>query len=131
MALKLCLRPGERVAVNGAVIVNGDRRAALIIENRAQIVRERDILQPGSADTPAKRLYLPILMMHLEPSRRADRFAEYERRLTEFAGAVSDREILRLCLKLAAAVANADYYRAMATCRRLIAYEKSRLADVA
>ncbi|MEQ8179373.1 MAG: flagellar biosynthesis repressor FlbT [Amphiplicatus sp.] len=131
MALKLTLKPGERVAVNGAVIVNGDRRSTLVIENQARVLRERDILKPENADTPAKRVYLPIMLMYLDPEDRARFFAEFELRLTQFAGAVSDAGALRTCAKLAAQVANNDYYKALATCRALIDFEKTRLADVA
>ena len=46
MPLKLSLKPGEKFAINGAVIVNGDRRGTLVVQNHASILRERDILQP-------------------------------------------------------------------------------------
>ncbi|MDC0074429.1 flagellar biosynthesis repressor FlbT, partial [Alphaproteobacteria bacterium] len=33
MALKLTLKPGEKFVINGAVIVNGERRSHLLIQN--------------------------------------------------------------------------------------------------
>jgi flagellar protein FlbT len=131
MALKLTLKPGERVAVNGAVIVNGDRRVSFIIENQARVLRERDILKPENADTPAKRIYLPIMLMYLDPSAKAALTPEYETRLSEFADAVSSHEALQTCLRLAANVANGEYYKALSECRTLIEFEKTRLAHVA
>lgn len=130
MALKLTLKPGERAAINGAVIVNGDRRASLVIENRARVLRESDVMQPEDATTPARRIYLPIMMMYLDPETRRDMQPEYEKRLTEFTGVVSDHEALATCARLAAHVANGDYYKALAACRELIAFEETRLADV-
>ena len=50
--LKLTLRPRERVVVNGCVIRNGDRRQALTVENRADIVRESDLSKPDAESTP-------------------------------------------------------------------------------
>lgn len=131
MALKLTLKPGEKVAVNGAVIVNGDRRVSFLIENQARVLRERDILRPENADTPAKRIYVPIMLMYLDPSTKATLTPEYETRLSEFADAVSNPQALQTCLKLAANVANGDYYKALADCRSLIEFERTRLADVA
>jgi flagellar protein FlbT len=131
MALKLTLKPGERVAVNGAVIVNGDRRVSFLIENQARVLRERDILKPENADTPAKRIYVPIMLMYLDPSSKAGLMSVYEARLSEFANAVSNPAALQTCLKLAANVANGEYYRALADCRSLIEFEKTRLAHVA
>ncbi|MBX9746498.1 MAG: flagellar biosynthesis repressor FlbT, partial [Hyphomonadaceae bacterium] len=61
MPLKLSLRPGEKFVVNGAVVQNGDRRAALVLQNKASVLREKDIMQAEEADTPAKRIYFPIM----------------------------------------------------------------------
>ena len=131
MALKLTLKPGERAAINGAVIVNGDRRASLVVENKARVLRESDILQPEDANTPAKRIYLPIMMMYLEPADLTEMQAEYELRLRQFADAVINVDALELCAKLAAHVANGDYYKALTVCRRLIEFEEERLSNVA
>lgn len=131
MALKIELKPGERIAVNGAVLTNGDRRAVLSIENRAAVLRERDIMQAHEATTPARRVYLPVMLMALDPAAREDAAPEFEKRLLEFAGALSDRAALELCLKASAAVANGDYYRALGACRALIDFEEARLAHVA
>ncbi|MGE0408015.1 MAG: flagellar biosynthesis repressor FlbT [Amphiplicatus sp.] len=131
MALKLILKPGERIAVNGAVIVNGDRRSAFVVENRARVLRERDILQPDEADTPAKRVYLPIMMMYLDPAAEAAYRRDYEARMTEFTQALSTPDALRVCAELAAHVANGEHYKALGLCRSLIDFETSRLAHVA
>jgi len=131
MALKLTLKAGERVAVNGAVIVNGDRRSTLVIENRASVLREKDILQPEAADTPAKRIYFSVMLLYLSPDNRAANLKTCRSRLSEFVGAVSTPDALRECARLAAHVANDDFYKALASARRLIEFEKSRLADVA
>jgi flagellar protein FlbT len=131
MALKLTLKPGEKIAINGAVVVNGDRRAEFIVENRASVLRERDIMRAADATTPARRVYLPVMMMALDPDARKGAFGEFERRLTEFAGVVADPKALSLCLKISAAVANGAYYKALGHCRSLIEFESERLSDVA
>jgi flagellar protein FlbT len=131
MTLKLTLKPGERIAINGAVLVNGDRRAVFAVENQARILREKDILRPREADSPAKQIYLPIMMMALEPEEKERFLPHYEARLTEFAEAVTDAAALQTCARLAAAVANEEFYLALTLCRRLIEFEKTRLAHVA
>ncbi len=131
MGLKLTLKPGEKVAINGAVIVNGERRAEFVLENRASVLRERDIMRAEEATTPARRVYLPVMMMALDPDARKQVFGEFERRITEFAGAVTDPAGLTLCLKISAAVANGAYYKALGHCRSLIDFESERLPHVA
>ena len=66
MALKLSLKPDEKLVINGAVIANADRRATLIVHNKASILREKDILQEQDVDTPAKRIYFPIMLMYMD-----------------------------------------------------------------
>ena len=65
MPLKISLKPGEKFVLNGAVIENGDRRANLVLQNKASVLREKDILQAADVDTPVKRIYFPIMMMYL------------------------------------------------------------------
>ena len=67
MPLKLSLKPGEKFVLNGAVLTNGDKRTSLVIQNKACVLREKDIMQPSEATTPARRIYLPIMMMYLDP----------------------------------------------------------------
>jgi flagellar protein FlbT len=131
MGLKLSLKPGEKVAINGAVIVNGDRRASLVVENRASILRERDIMRAEEATTPARRVYLAVMLIALDPASKARSFSEFDRRIKEFADAVSDPGALALCLKIAADVADNRAYRALAHCRSLIGLETEILAHVA
>src|SRR6201996_3102425 len=65
MALKVELKPGERLIVGECVITNADQRTRLLIEGQAPILREKDILTPKTADTPAKRIYLAVQLMYL------------------------------------------------------------------
>lgn len=131
MGLKLTLKPGEKVAINGAVVVNGDRRTEFVIENKASVLRESDIITAEEAVTPARRVYLPVMMMALDPEAKKELFGEFDRRLTEFAGVISDPAALSLCLKISAAVANGSFYKALGHCRALIEFETERLSHVA
>jgi len=65
MALKVELKPGERFILGTAVVTNGSQRTRLFIEGDTPILREKDILTPESAVTPAKRIYLAVQMMYL------------------------------------------------------------------
>ena len=131
MGLKLSLKPGEKIAINGAVIVNGERRSEFIVENRASVLREKDIMRAEEATTPARRVYLPVMLIALDPAARTEAFADFEKRLMEIAGVLSDPAGLSLCLKISAAVANGAYYKALGHCRTLIEFESERLRHVA
>ena len=67
MALKVELKPHERIIIGACVITNTDQRARLLIDgDKIPILREKDILTAETANTPVKRLYLCIQMMYLE-----------------------------------------------------------------
>lgn len=65
MPLKVVLRPGETVVVNGAVIGAGERTATIFLHTRAQFLRGRDILREADIDGPERRLYYAIQCRYL------------------------------------------------------------------
>src|ERR1044071_8623725 len=83
LPLKLSLKPGERFVLNGAVVQNGDRRAVLVLQNKASVLREKDIMQPEEVQTPARRIYFPVMMMYLDEGAAERHYDEFVRRLTE------------------------------------------------
>ncbi len=64
MALKVELKPGERILIGEAVITNSEQRTRLLIEGAAPILREKDIMTPDRANSPAKRIYLAVQLMY-------------------------------------------------------------------
>jgi flagellar biosynthesis repressor protein FlbT len=130
MPLKLSLKSGERFVVNGAVLQNGDRRAVLLLQNKASILREKDIIQPEEANTPVRRIYFPIMMMYLEPAEAEKYYDEFVMRLNELMGAVRSTDILKECVSLSREVMSAEYYKALTRCRKLITFEQGLLGNV-
>ena len=127
MPLKLSLKPGEKFVLNGAVLANGDKRASLILQNKACVLREKDIMQPGEAGTPARRIYLPIMMMYLDSDGLEGYYNEFALRMTEFMGAVQTRAVLASCIEISRDVTTGAYYKALMTCRKLFEFEQERL----
>lgn len=130
MPLKLSLKPGEKFVCNGAVLTNGDRRVSLVIENKASILRDKDIMQLTDANTPARRIYFPIMMLYLDNDHADVHYDEFVNRMSEFMEAVSDRDILAICIAMSRDVLKGDYYKALVKCRQLFDYEQERLSHV-
>jgi flagellar protein FlbT len=131
MPLKLSLKPGEKFVLNGAVVQNGDRRSALLLQNKASVLREKDIMQADEAITPSRRIYFPVMMMYLDQAGGDRYHEEFVQRLSEFMGAVRNAEVLADCVNISRHVMARDYYKALMLCRRLIEYEDERLGHVA
>jgi flagellar protein FlbT len=131
LALKLSLKPGEKFVLNGAVVQNGDRRAALLLQNKASVLRVKDIMQPEDATTPARRIYFPVMMMYLDEAAASRFYDEFAGRLADFMGAIQNPAVLTECVGLSRHVMTREYYKALMLCRKLIEYEDERLANVA
>ena len=130
MPLKLSLKPGEKFVLNGAVVQNGDRRSVLVLQNKASVLREKDIMQPDDASSPARRIYFPVMMMYLDETAAEKFYDEFVRRLTEFMGVITNPSVLAECVNVSKHCMAREYYKALMSCRKLIEYEDERLGNV-
>jgi flagellar biosynthesis repressor protein FlbT len=130
LPLKLSLKPGEKFVLNGAVVQNGDRRAVLVLQNKASVLREKDIMQSDEANTPARRIYFPVMMMYLDEGSADRYYDEFVRRLTEFMGVIANPDVLAACVAISRHCMVREYYKALMLCRKLIEYEDERLGNV-
>jgi flagellar biosynthesis repressor protein FlbT len=126
MALKVELKPGERVIIGDCVVTNADQRTRLIIEGDTPILREKDILTAETANSPAKRIYLAVQLMYL--SKNATPHHE-----TYFA---LMRDILqaapstwRYIESINNHILTGELYKALKDAKKLIAYEEELLQN--
>ena len=131
MPLKLSLKPGEKFVLNGAVVQNGDRRCSLVLQNKASVLREKDIMQQEDDNTPARHVYFPVMMMYLDEAGADKYYDEFLRRMSEFMSVISNPVILAECVAISKSLMAREYYKALMSCRRLIEYEDERLGHVA
>jgi flagellar protein FlbT len=131
MPLKLSLKPHEKFVLNGAVVQNGDRRGVLLLQNKASVLREKDIMQADEANSPSRRIYFPVMMMYLDESSANAYHEEFIHRLQEFMGAINNPNVLAECVNISKFVLQREYYKALTLCRKLIEYEDQRLGHVA
>jgi flagellar protein FlbT len=102
-----------------------------VLQNKASILREKDILQEEDAVTPARRVYFPVMMMYLDEAGAARYYDEFVRRLSEFMNVISNADILVDCVSISKHTMAKEYYKALMLCRRLVDYEDERLGNVA
>ncbi|MEJ1161694.1 flagellar biosynthesis repressor FlbT [Prosthecomicrobium sp. N25] len=124
MALKVELKPGERIIIGDSVITNDNQRTRLFIEGDAPILREKDILRPKTATTAARRIYLAIQMMYLAKSHEKF-WVEYQLLKTDFLSAAPSA--LRIVEEIEKEMLTGNLYKAMKAARSLIEYEEGLL----
>ncbi|WP_407050470.1 flagellar biosynthesis repressor FlbT [Methyloraptor flagellatus] len=121
MALKVELKPGERIIIGDSVITNSNQRTRLFIEGDAPILREKDVITASEANSPARRIYLALQLMYISRDPETLR-REYETLAREFVEAApSSAPIIDTINTL---VTDGEYYRAIKQARELVLFEE-------
>jgi len=128
MSLKVELKPGERLIVGNCVITNSDQRTRLYIDGRAPILREKDILSPATADSPARRIYLAVQLMYLDGNVEVLRH-DYFALVTEMVRAAPSTTSLVDAINNE--ILTGSLYKALKAAKKLIQYEQDLLSNAA
>lgn len=129
MTLRIALKDGEKVVLNGAVL-RSVGRTELLVESKAALLRGREIMSPEDAVTPAQQLYFHTMMAYIDPDRRDLHQRGVVDCLGQVARLLASDNANRLAMSFAAHAAGMQYYRALSDCRHLIALEGEALAAV-
>jgi flagellar biosynthesis repressor protein FlbT len=121
MALKVELKAGERLIVGDCLITNTEQRARLLIEGDTPILRERDILTPETANTPAKRIYLAVQLMYLSSDPREQHEVYFQLMRDIVQAAPSTWPYIE---NINNHILTGEMYKALKHARKLIAYEQ-------
>ena len=125
MALKVELKPHERIIIGACVITNTDQRARLLIDgDKIPILREKDILTPETADTPAKLVYLAVQLMYISPDPQVNHGTYFNLVRDIVTAAPSAWPIIE---GINNNILNGDLYQALKEAKKLVAYEKKLL----
>jgi flagellar biosynthesis repressor protein FlbT len=128
MSLKVELKPHERVIIGSCVITNTDQRARLLIDgDNIPILREKDILTPETADTPAKLIYLAVQLMYISPDAQASH-GTYFNLIRDLVTAVPSA--WPLIEGINNQILSGDLYQALKEAKKLVAYEKQLLDQI-
>ena len=124
MSLKVELKPGEKLIIGNCVVTNSDQRTRLFIDGKAPILREKDILTPDTADSPAKRIYFAVQLMYISHDPQ-EHHAVYFDVMRDFLSAVPSAA--SMINDINNHILSGDYYKALKESKKLIAYEKQLL----
>jgi flagellar biosynthesis repressor protein FlbT len=125
MALKVDLKPHEKIVIGNVVIRNGDNRTRFFIDGDTSILREKDIIGASQATTPAKRIYFVLQLMYLDKDVVAYK-ETFISLVEEFMRAAPSA--WPIISKITEHVIGNDIYRAIKSARDLIKYEQDLLS---
>jgi flagellar biosynthesis repressor protein FlbT len=128
MALKVEMKPGERMIIGDCVITNSDQRTRLLIEGDTPILREKDILTAETANTPAKRIYLAVQLMYLSrnPCAHHETYFALMRDILEAAPST-----WKYIESINNHILTGELYKALKDAKKLISYEGELLDHAA
>jgi flagellar protein FlbT len=125
MALKVELKPGERILIGNVVLRNGDNRARFFIEGSCPILREKDILTEDGADTVARKIYFTVQLMYI-----ANDMSKYQKSyidlITQFTQAAPSS--LAIIADINNLILTDQMYKALKLAKKLIEYEAELMA---
>lgn len=129
MALKITLKPNEKIIVGGAVVTNGNtRNTDLIIENNVPVLRQKDILSEKDATSPCSRIYFIIQLMYIDEENLTEHQTTYWRLIRELLDAVP--RLAGHIDQINENILEGNFYRALKLAGKLIDYEQEVLKHV-
>lgn len=128
MALKLSLKPGEKMIIGGAVVKNGDTRAEFFVENKVPLLREKDILGEKDAQTVAAKIYFTIQIMYIDQDNLVSHHNTYWHYVKEIIQAAPSTT--SLVDQISEKIVGNKYYQALKLARKLMDYEKEIMRRV-
>ncbi|WP_457586632.1 flagellar biosynthesis repressor FlbT [Ensifer canadensis] len=120
--LRISLKSGERIFVNGAVL-RVDRKVAVEFLNDVTFLLENHVLQPEDATTPLKQLYFIAQMILINPEGAEQSTAMFRKSVVMLLNCFKNEEILAELKRVDGLVTNGRAFEALKAIRRLYAIE--------
>jgi flagellar protein FlbT len=129
MALKITLKPNEKMIVSGAVVANGNsKNTDLIIENNVPVLRQKDILSEKNATSPCRRIYFIVQLMYIDEGNLTDHQHIYWKLVRELLDYVPG--LTKHIDQINENILEGNFYRALKLAVKLIDYEQEVLKHV-
>ena len=128
MALKITLKPHEKMIIAGAVVTSGNCKSELIIENNVPILRQKDIMNEDDANSPTRRIYFVIQLMYIDEQNLALHHKNYWKLVQDFIQAAPTT--LPIVDQISNNILCGQYYQALKLARNLIDYEEEIITRV-
>jgi len=122
LPLKIHLKKGQKVIINGAVVEStSPHNVSLLLRNDAAILRDSDILAPEDAVTPASRVYYALQCLYIFADDYEDNLRRFNEYLGGYVSAAPSAE--PIAEKLSKLVETRDFYKALKSAQDLIEHE--------
>lgn len=125
-SLRISLKAGERIFINGAVL-RVDRKVALEFLNDVTFLLENHVLQPEQATTPLRQLYFIVQMMLVNPEGAEQAMAMFRKSVVMLLTCFHNEEVLTELKHIDGMVTQGRAFEALKAIRALYPIEEQIL----
>ena len=125
--MKISLRAGERVYINGAVL-RVDRKVSLELVNDVMFLLEAQVMQAADATTAMRQLYFIVQLMLMNPTDVGAAASLYGQHYAALLAVCENREMLDGLAAIDEMVGGTRYFEALKRIRALFPLEQAILA---
>ncbi|APG83477.1 flagellum biosynthesis repressor protein FlbT [Sinorhizobium americanum CCGM7] len=126
--LRISLKSGERIFVNGAVL-RVDRKVAVEFLNDVTFLLENHVLQPEDATTPLRQLYFIAQMILINPEGAEQSTAMFRKSIVMLLACFKNEEVLAELKRIDGLVTQGRAFEALKAIRGLYPVEERILND--
>ncbi|MBI1867112.1 MAG: flagellar biosynthesis repressor FlbT [Methylocystis sp.] len=120
--MNICLRRGEKLYLNGAVL-RVDRKVCVELMNDVTFLLENHVMQPQDATTPLRQLYFVIQLMLISPNDTAAARDMCHGMLASLNQAFTDSRVIEGLAMVAKHIEDKRTFDALKAVRALFPYE--------
>ena len=120
--LKITLRAGERIFVNGGVL-KVDRKVSIELMNDVIFLLEQHVMKPEETTTPLRQLYFMIQMMLMDPSLHMKALTMAKESVGNLLTSVRDGKVRQGVLEAAELLESDRAFEALKKVRTLLPLE--------
>jgi flagellar protein FlbT len=129
MALKITLKPKERIILAGAVVANANSRSCvLVVENDVTVLRQKDIMSEKDAQSPCRRIYFTIQLMYIDKANLTTYHENYWKLVQDLLKAAPSMTVF--IDQISEQILNGRHYRALKLAGKLIEKEQEVIRHV-
>jgi flagellar protein FlbT len=128
--LKITLKPGEKIYINGAVI-RAERKTTFEFLNDVQFLLESHVLQVDQATTPLRQLYFIAQIMLMNPTGAVEARDMFRRSLSMLIASFENDEICASLKQIDRLVGEDQVFEALRAIRGLYTMEETALRAAA
>lgn len=120
--LKITLRAGERIFINGGVL-RVDRKVSVELMNDVIFLLEQHVMKPEETTTPLRQLYFMIQMMLMDPSLHMKAQTMARESVANLTASISDPLLLKGLMETADMLESDRPFDALKKVRALLPLE--------